>query len=219
MVVRALRSLDVEGVRVNERHDIVLDSPESETPLKVSGSAYKLTRLRSVHHGTCLLNSPNLRNIGKFLKSPAKEYIKARGVDSVSSPIANVEVQNEDFEEAVIKEFKEMYGAVEPVLVGEEEGNVPEIMKGVNELKVCIPKSSILYFTNTTIVTRLDLWTNAPISVLLPNTSRDGRVSRRCKFTLLIIFVRAFNFNFFRTSPSQISVNLCISRLLPATQS
>ncbi|CAG8955596.1 hypothetical protein HYFRA_00009550 [Hymenoscyphus fraxineus] len=135
MVVRALRGLAVDGVRVNERHDIIMNSPAAAKPWKVSGSAYKLTRLRSVHHGTCLLNSPNLKDIGKFLRSPGKPYIKARGVDSVSSPIANVKVQNADFEDAVVKEFQEMYGRIDPILVGEEAGDVPEIMKGLKELK------------------------------------------------------------------------------------
>lgn len=83
MVVRALRSRGVDRSRVNERHDIVLDQgsagiegvpsddlhqrryeldslkgetgPESR---KCSGSAYKLTRGRALHHGTALLNSP-----------------------------------------------------------------------------------------------------------------------------------------------------------------
>ncbi|KAJ4307252.1 hypothetical protein N0V88_000633 [Collariella sp. IMI 366227] len=60
MVVRALQRLGVRGVRVNERHDIVMDvdssaSSDDERGLgtyKVSGSAYKLTRTRSLHHGT-----------------------------------------------------------------------------------------------------------------------------------------------------------------------
>ncbi|RDL37984.1 uncharacterized protein BP5553_05417 [Venustampulla echinocandica] len=135
MVVRALRRLGVEKARVNERHDIVVDTPGSEKGcLKVSGSAYKLTRLRSLHHGTCLLNSKNLGNIGRFLRSPAKEFIKARGVDSVSSPITNVEVHNRDFERAVIDEFGEMYETVEPIIVTEKEEDIHEVTQGIAEL-------------------------------------------------------------------------------------
>ncbi|KAI0484339.1 hypothetical protein GGR56DRAFT_679833 [Xylariaceae sp. FL0804] len=106
MVVRALRSLDPAGgrggVRVNERHDIVLDVDEEHgrdgeeeekktirRTYKISGSAYKLTRRRSLHHGTCLLASPNLRRLGAFLRSPAAPYIRARGVESVRSDVAN----------------------------------------------------------------------------------------------------------------------------------
>lgn len=142
MVVRALHKLGVDRAKVNGRHDIVLEPQASEDgnekPLKISGSAYKLTRLRSVHHGTCLLSSPNIKDISQYLRSPAKPYIKARGVDSVSSPIANANVRNEDFEEAVISEFGDMYDGEEATILTESLRDVPEIAKGLAELKVCI---------------------------------------------------------------------------------
>lgn len=129
MVVRALRGLGVATARVNERHDIVVDqqltthgtpgsggSPAgqgdgTQQTFKISGSAYKLTRLRSLHHGTCLLSSPNLRDIGRLLRSPAEPYVKARGVESVRSRICNVGVPAGQFMEAVRREFGGMYGA------------------------------------------------------------------------------------------------------------
>ena len=111
VVVQAIRQ-DNPRARVNERHDIVLDQGDPDPdvltpdpsnmhktgyqanshkpPLKVSGSAYKLTRTRALHHGTCLLNSPNLQNISQYLRSPARPYLKARGVDSVRSSVGNV---------------------------------------------------------------------------------------------------------------------------------
>lgn len=118
MVVRALRGLGVPTARVNERHDIVVDQegqngggdPTAGT-FKISGSAYKLTRLRSLHHGTCLLSSPNLADIGRLLRSPAEPYVKARGVESVRSRICNVGVPAGDFMDAVRLEFGAMYGA------------------------------------------------------------------------------------------------------------
>ncbi|KAH8883031.1 hypothetical protein GQ53DRAFT_433550 [Thozetella sp. PMI_491] len=116
MVVRALGRLGVQGVRVNERHDIVQDVQRSDgrsSTFKVSGSAYKLTRLRSLHHGTCLLSSPNLGRIGSLLRSPAEPYIKARGVESVRSPVRNVGVDIQGFNDAVIEEFGAMYGEVD----------------------------------------------------------------------------------------------------------
>lgn len=137
MVVRALRGLPLDrklDVRVNQRHDIVMDikhehqqrqqlSPSGSantakaassrySTFKISGSAYKLTRLRSLHHGTLLLSSPNLPVIGQFLRSPAEPYIKARGVESVRSPIQNVGLSNDpgsSFERAVVAEFGKMY--------------------------------------------------------------------------------------------------------------
>ena len=74
IVARAMQKFSPRA-RVNERHDIVLDQGDlvaedhradvedmhqtayfSETvpPRKVSGSAFKLTKHRSLHHGTCL---------------------------------------------------------------------------------------------------------------------------------------------------------------------
>lgn len=136
MVVEALRR-DNPRARVNERHDIVLDQdrydPDAPGPnasdmhatryqgngdipaLKVSGSAYKLTRKRSLHHGTCLLNSPNLHAISRYLRSPGSQFIKARGVDSVRSPVGNVYEgfqpdASSRFELHVLEAFASRYG-------------------------------------------------------------------------------------------------------------
>jgi lipoate-protein ligase A len=161
MVVRALRSNGVARARVNERHDVVLDQGQKKNPsdsdfpdpddthatpyqtvspqaLKVSGSAYKLTRARALHHGTCLLSSPNLNVIPHYLHSPAKGFITAKGVESVSSPVGNILLENEKFEEAVRKFFVEMYGKPEGGLVevGESWRGVEGVRKGVEELKV-----------------------------------------------------------------------------------
>ncbi|KAG2162323.1 hypothetical protein JADG_002062 [Aureobasidium aubasidani] len=156
MVTRALRSCGVSRSRVNERHDIVLDQGtsnfsgtwgsnenthstpwQSDTirPLKVSGSAYKLTRARALHHGTALLNSPNLHTIPSYLRSPAKKFIKGRSVDSVSSPVGNILLGNEEFVENVQREFGELYrGAGEAVGLGEECLEIEEVKKGHAEL-------------------------------------------------------------------------------------
>jgi len=159
MVVRALRGLGVDRARVNERHDVVLDQaergssgdveegdthrtqytsddPNAPRPLKVSGSAYKLTRLRALHHGTCLLSSPNLNVIPHYLHSPARPYIKARGVDSVSSPVGNIGLKNQDFTQAVAKEFAAMHGNnTFNGELGEDLLQVVKIHEGCEELK------------------------------------------------------------------------------------
>ncbi|KAK0106776.1 Biotin/lipoate A/B protein ligase [Cadophora gregata] len=137
MVARALRNLGVDKVRVNERHDIVVDKTvpgEGELPFKISGSAYKLTRLRSVHHGTCLLSSPNIGSISKYLRAPGKPFIKAKGVESVSSRIMNVGMENAKFEGAVRHEFWKMYSHSKAMTVGRAEADVPEIKGGFEEL-------------------------------------------------------------------------------------
>lgn len=138
MVVRALHRIGATNTSVNERHDIVLTQNVSEAirqsstatledppkeasaqALKISGSAFKLTRHRALHHGTCLLDSPNINNLGAFLRSPARPYIKAKGVESVRSPVGNVSTSLVDSTtpffiqgvmSGVIEEFARLYG-------------------------------------------------------------------------------------------------------------
>ena len=139
MVTRAIRKFN-DRARVNERHDIVLDQgPRKYQPidttdmhrsmyrsdlpdqpsLKVSGSAYKLTRQRALHHGTCLLDSSRIRSISELLRSPARPFLKARGVESVRSPVGNVLSNSADlksrfrtqglFMSSVIHSFADLY--------------------------------------------------------------------------------------------------------------
>ena len=160
MVVRALRSLGVDRARVNERHDVVLDRGHKSksvdtkdthstaytggTPalpsVKVSGSAYKIARNRALHHGTALVASKNLGVVPQFLRSPAKLCITAKGVESVSSPIANINIDNRAFEEAVEAEFRRLYNAdpedIPISFVGEECLDIEDINKGQMELQV-----------------------------------------------------------------------------------
>ena len=143
LVTMAIREVNPRA-RVNERHDIVLDQgsvleesdwpdaadmhrtifhPNSEenTPLKVSGSAYKMIRQRALHHGTCLLASADLSRISQYLRSPSRPFIRARGVESVRSPIGNVHNIHRDvrisspkynfsFQEGVIRTFLKLHG-------------------------------------------------------------------------------------------------------------
>ncbi|KAL2891172.1 Lipoate-protein ligase A [Ceratocystis lukuohia] len=151
MVVRALKRLGITGAMVNCRHDIIVaDNPGAlekasngtcragqPGTFKVSGSAYKLTRLRSLHHGTCLLASPNLKNISQFLRSPAREFIDARGVESVRSPVKNVNILNmQAFIDGVLDEFGRMYGEYKVFKSSEiAPEDWPSIEKGMEELK------------------------------------------------------------------------------------
>ncbi|KAI1825442.1 hypothetical protein F4861DRAFT_200007 [Xylaria intraflava] len=151
MVARALRGLKKipHDVRVNGRHDIVLDisrtSGEQDTngdveTYKISGSAYKLTRTRALHHGTCLLSSPHLPFLSQLLTSPAAPYIRARGVESVRSPVRNVGISNTEFENTVVGEFKTMHEGARPdikveVLAAADVEQIPEIQAGVAQLR------------------------------------------------------------------------------------
>ena len=192
MVVQAIRH-DNPRARVNERHDIVLDqgpllpehemSPENDThrtayepsvPLKVSGSAYKLTRQRALHHGTCLINSSRVGSISGLLRSRAAPFIKARGVDSVRSPVGNVYPMLDvdataSFQENVVDAFCEMYGidlsnirrmketkddtVLESFadgvygILGQEVVDMEEIRSGITELKVRTISAFVQSFT------------------------------------------------------------------------
>ncbi|KAF2027790.1 hypothetical protein EK21DRAFT_91160 [Setomelanomma holmii] len=160
MVVRALRKLGVDCARVNERHDIVLDQGHEKRPsdpqdthrtpftvadgalpkpLKVSGSAYKLTRLRALHHATTLLSSPNLHIIPQYLRSPAKKHIRALGVESVSSPVGNIGLDVRPFQRRLQDEFAAMYAGIGTAnivaTVGDEHLKIPDIRKGYDEMR------------------------------------------------------------------------------------
>ena len=136
MVVRAIaaakgelaRDLELRShgsnVRVNERHDIVMDASRhldhENGTLKISGSAFKLTRGRALHHGTLLFGSPNLHRISGLLRSPARDFIVAKGVQSVRSPVGNLfditsdeerEAARQVLERSIVREFKRMYTA------------------------------------------------------------------------------------------------------------
>lgn len=160
LVARSLRRLGVTSALVNDRHDITInldierdqysessvskpgaarDGKAQRGVVKVSGSAYKLTRQRALHHGTCLLHSRNISHISSYLKSPAQPYLKARGVESVRSPVGNVGLAASDFEQEVHREFLSMYPSDDPSpleVVGPYCLEIDDIRAGLSELKV-----------------------------------------------------------------------------------
>lgn len=145
MVAEALRSLGgsrAQTAKVNKRHDIVIDLPDQNgvRPAKISGSAFKITRTRALHHATCLINSENLEDIPEYLRSPLKGAIDSKGIESVTSHVANVRVRDDDFMDAVRYEFQLMYGenggASTLTPVGEELLEMEDLKKGFLELKV-----------------------------------------------------------------------------------
>ncbi|CAI7667621.1 unnamed protein product [Penicillium bialowiezense] len=144
MVVRALHGVGATNTSVNERHDIVMARDESGDPdepltRKVSGSAFKLTRHRALHHGTCLLDSPQIHDLGKYLRSSARGYILAKGVESVRSPVGNVSASLADsffsmqgVVGGIIEQFARLYG-VNPDAVRRAQrahANEPEVFAG-----------------------------------------------------------------------------------------
>ncbi|KAJ5852012.1 uncharacterized protein N7529_011397 [Penicillium soppii] len=146
MVVRALHGVGATNTSVNERHDIVMartkaleEYPDEPPTRKVSGSAFKLTRHRALHHGTCLLDSPNINDLGKYLRSSARGYIQAKGVESVRSPVGNVSAALADsffsmqgVVAGIIEQFGRLYG-VNPDAVRRAQrahANEPEVFAG-----------------------------------------------------------------------------------------
>jgi len=153
MVVRSLQSLteyDFGDVKVNERNDIVLK--RGPDWLKVSGSAFKLTRGRALHHGTLLYSSPYLGQISQLLRSPGRPFIHAKGVESVRSKVGNLlwvpdhterEALKKAITGAIVREFWNMYGQDRPREEGDElevgdhdctEDVHPKLAAGVKEL-------------------------------------------------------------------------------------
>ena len=105
MVVDALERLRNEQfvfrrwqeIKANDRNDIVAKLNQKyqaegagDEWFKVSGTAFKLTKGRALHHGTLLHSSPYIDSIGTFLQSPGKSHITAKGVESVRSPVTNL---------------------------------------------------------------------------------------------------------------------------------
>jgi lipoate---protein ligase len=164
MVVRGLKSMQQKTteypgfakceIKVNERHDIVMKRSDSSNDgwLKVSGSAYKLTRGRALHHGTLLVSSPYLARISALLNGLGKDLITTKGVGSVRSPVGNLFPaaamrQNEraalvdNVQQFILQEWSQLYpdGDHADIMTLTdrdcEEAVNPAISKGVAELQ------------------------------------------------------------------------------------
>ncbi|KAJ1651289.1 hypothetical protein GGH95_006441 [Coemansia sp. RSA 1836] len=106
MVARALQASDIQAY-VNARHDVAVHQ------LKISGSAFKLTKLRAFHHGTMLI-SADLARLHGCLKSQARDCIEAKGVASVPSPVVNLRdyshtIDHSSFCDAVLRQFADTF--------------------------------------------------------------------------------------------------------------
>lgn len=162
MVVHALAPLSprygFSELKVNDRHDIVMKGKDDTVQwLKVSGSAYKITKGRALHHGTLLFSSPYLQNISGLLRSRGRGLIQAKGVESVRSQVGNLAwtpdpqarmAVKEVMTDAIAQQFWEMYndgqkreeGHNEIVLGDEifddpEKPEIPTLTSGVAELQ------------------------------------------------------------------------------------
>lgn len=173
LVVNALKSTEVfdrhaasrlyQDVRINDRHDIVMSKGTTKQgkEYKVSGSAYKLTKGRALHHGTILHSSPHVSNMDAeveslanrrstfsvLLSSPARPFLEAKGVESVRSPVHNLfdadekkgrKTVQDSIIQAVSRQFREAYEAlgVRTCLIQESDvTHNARISRDVQELK------------------------------------------------------------------------------------
>lgn len=106
MLVSAFRSLNLPVVRKG-RNDLVVDD------FKVSGSAFKQTSDRLIHHGTILVTT-DLDRLGKFL-TPSKLKLKSKGISSVAARVSNLSkfnssVEHESVCDAIMRQFRTAHG-------------------------------------------------------------------------------------------------------------
>lgn len=103
-------------IMINERGDLVAFS-ESKQEYKISGSAYKVTKGKSLHHGTMLLNCDvsQFKKIlnGRHEKDDAgkiKSEIVDRSVDSKRVKVRNLEMDENLFHYCLINGFLKHFG-------------------------------------------------------------------------------------------------------------
>lgn len=124
-VVALAVSARARALAVTDRGDIVV----AGTALKVSGSAYKMSRGRAYHHGTMLL-SLRLEVLRQLLHRDERELgvVDAMtSIESVRSPVANVGMRNEEFIEAVTEAFGARGGAPVRLVVDDKTELPPQV--------------------------------------------------------------------------------------------
>jgi lipoate-protein ligase A len=100
-------SKDFFELDLNEKGDMV----RKYDMKKVSGSAFQISKGKSLHHGTMLLNS-NLKLLSKLLKldENRKSNIIDRATDSIPSPVTNTNLSSNNFIQLCANSFVKKYG-------------------------------------------------------------------------------------------------------------
>ncbi|PNK60853.1 lipoate--protein ligase [Psychrobacter sp. FDAARGOS_221] len=106
IIVNALKKLGIDATQ-SGRNDMHVGER------KISGSAFKHASDRSFHHGTLLVNA-NMQKLGDYL-NPHPLKLKAKGIKSVRSRVANLiefnpDINHEMLSDAIIEAFCEYYG-------------------------------------------------------------------------------------------------------------
>ena len=92
---------------INEKGDMIRKSDKK----KISGSAFQISRGKSLHHGTMLLNS-DLHTLGKLIKVDRERLssICDRATNSIPSPVANTNMDQSTFVELCVDSFVGKFG-------------------------------------------------------------------------------------------------------------
>ncbi|CCG24445.1 Aim22 protein [Candida orthopsilosis Co 90-125] len=114
LIVEAVNKSNITStkIKVNSRGDIVTQEGNGENGLKISGSAYKLSRGKSYHHGTMLLNS-DLNRLKQVLHRDVTVLgiiDTTKTIDSVKAKVTNLQIPKEGFVDLVSNGFKFEYG-------------------------------------------------------------------------------------------------------------
>ena len=106
IIINALKKLGIDA-ELSGRNDMQVGVK------KISGSAFKHAVDRSFHHGTLLVNA-DMQKLGDYL-NPHPLKLKAKGIKSVRSRVANLvefnaDITHEILSDAIIEAFCDYYG-------------------------------------------------------------------------------------------------------------
>lgn len=92
---------------INEKGDMI----NKNDKMKISGSAFQISKGKSLHHGTMLLHS-DLSTLGKLLKLDKKrlDSIKDKATNSIPSPIKNCNIDEDLFINICVDSFTKKFG-------------------------------------------------------------------------------------------------------------
>ena len=109
IITNALKNFGVEAF-ANGRNDIEVSTEEGNR--KISGSAFKVNKDRSFHHGTLLINT-DLSKLANYL-NPNKKKLESKGIKSTRARVINLaelnqEINHDTLSKAIIEEFCRHY--------------------------------------------------------------------------------------------------------------
>ncbi len=137
IITNALKKFDIDAYP-NGRNDIEVNTKEGAR--KISGSAFKVNKDRSFHHGTLLINT-DLGKLATYL-NPDKKKLESKGIKSTRARVVNLvelnaDLNHESLSKAIIEEFCNYYSAQAEVEVLNYDflKSVPKLNEYYEQLK------------------------------------------------------------------------------------